>query len=61
MLIVDARYAQSNAHRTHLSVVKGRKPIVRKNSSMNTFSLIPTRPVAAEGLRRALLYVPKVT
>ena len=41
-------------HQTHLSVVKGKKPIVQKKSPMKTFSLNPTSPVAGDGLRRAL-------
>ena len=38
--------------------MKGRKPIVRKNSPMNSFSLNPTSPVAGDGPRRALWSVP---
>ncbi len=47
------------ARRTHLSVVKGKKPIVRKKSPMKAFSRNPMSPVAADGLRRALLCVPE--
>lgn len=44
---------------SHLSLVNGRKPIVRKYSPMKTFSLKPIRPVAGDGLRRALLFHPR--